>query len=270
MDLLSYFQLNEKPFKISPDPRFLYFSEQVKEAVARCEYMAKERIGPIYMYGAIGAGKTTILRRLYELFSQDDRYNVLPIISPNLKSSNSFLRLILDEWEIKTARSYTASLRNFETFLMGQDKEDKVPLLLIDEAQNMNRDTLRLLHYLMNFETEQYKLLQIILVGQDELANKILRFSELASRMFPIAINAMSQTGLKEMIEFRWSVAGSKQESLIADDEGYRTLYAYTKGLPRDAVKVCDEVMRVLASSGRKQASTEDITAVCEQFRLKI
>jgi len=74
MDTLAYFQLNEHPFWIGPDPRFLYMSEQVKEAIAKCEYMARERIGPIYISGLIGSGKTSILRRLYERLSQDSRY----------------------------------------------------------------------------------------------------------------------------------------------------------------------------------------------------
>jgi type II secretory pathway predicted ATPase ExeA len=93
--IIKYFELNEHPFMTSPDPRFLYFSSQVKEALAKCEFMARDRIGPIYMYGPIGSGKTSLVRRLQEKFSQDERYNVKLLIPPNLKSSNAFLRLIL-------------------------------------------------------------------------------------------------------------------------------------------------------------------------------
>ena len=96
MDVLQYFQLNEQPFRIGPDPRFLYLSDQVKEAIAKCEYMARERIGPIYIYGPIGAGKTSVLRRLYERLSQDEKYNLALLISPNVKSSNAFLRMIME------------------------------------------------------------------------------------------------------------------------------------------------------------------------------
>ena len=94
--IIKYFELNEHPFMTSPDPRYLYFSSQVKEALAKCEFMARDRIGPIYMYGPIGSGKTSLVRRLQEKFSQDERYNVKLLISPNLKSSNAFLRLILE------------------------------------------------------------------------------------------------------------------------------------------------------------------------------
>src|SRR5437763_17169367 len=153
--IVKYFGLKEHPFMTSPDPRFLYFSSQVREALAKCEFMARDRIGPMYMAGPIGAGKTSIVLRLQEKLSQDERYNVKLLISPNLKSSNAFLRLILETFDVKTERSYTASLSNFETFLVQQYQEGKVPVLLIDEAQNMIRDTIKLNHYLTNLQTNK-------------------------------------------------------------------------------------------------------------------
>src|SRR5205823_485125 len=134
-----------------------------------------------------------------------------------------------------TERSYTASLKNFEDFLLKQFKQGKIPVLLIDEAQYLNRDTLKLIHYLLNFETNRTKLLQIVLVGQEELGSKILHYKELASRMFPIVINAMSIDDLRDMINFRLTVAGYRGELFEDVDESYKTLYTYTKGLPRDA-----------------------------------
>lgn len=137
--IIKYFGLNEHPFMTSPDPRFLHFSRQVKEALAKCEFMARDRIGPIYMYGPIGSGKTSLVRRLQEKLSQDERYNVKLLVSPNLKSSNAFVRLILETFDVKTERSYAASLANFEEFLVKQYQENKVPVLLIDEGQYLKR-----------------------------------------------------------------------------------------------------------------------------------
>src|SRR3954464_3805828 len=151
--IIKHFELNEYPLRTSPDPGLLYFSSQVKEALAKCEFMARDRIGPIYMYGPIGSGKTSLVRRLQEKLSQDERYNVKLLISPNLKSSNAFLRLILETYDVKTERSYIASLANFEQFLITQYQHHNIPVLLIDEAQYMNRDSLKLIHYLLNFET---------------------------------------------------------------------------------------------------------------------
>jgi type II secretory pathway predicted ATPase ExeA len=254
----------------SPDPRFLYFSSQVKEALAKCEFMAKDRIGPIYMYGPIGSGKTSLVKRLQEKLSQDERYNVKLLISPNLKSSNAFLRLILETFDVKTERSYTASLNNFENFLVEQYKQGKVPVLLIDEAQYMTRDTLKLIHYLLNFETSKTKLLQIVLVGQEELGAKIMQYRELASRMFPIAMNPMSVDELKEMIDFRLKVAGFKGELFEDIEESYKTLYSYTKGLPRDAIKVCFELFIDLAAQGKKKANAKQLEEIAKGQNLRI
>jgi general secretion pathway protein A len=271
MDILKRFGLSEQPFKIGPDPRFLYLSDQVKEAIAKCEYMARERIGPIYIYGPIGSGKTSLLRRLHERLSQDERYNTSLIISPNLKSSNAFLRLIMDTFNVKTERSYAQSLRNFEQFLIGQYQAGSVPILLLDEAQNLNYDALKLVHYLLNFETATTKLLQIVLVGQEELAAKILKYRELASRMFPMAISAMSAEELREMVEFRWMVAGGKALPFEEDRGGwYKTLYAYSKGLPRDAVKVCDETLRDIALTGKKHATAEELGQIAKELNLAL
>ena len=271
MDVLQYFRLNEQPFRIGPDPRFLYLSDQVKEAIAKCEYMARERIGPIYIYGPIGAGKTSVLRRLYERLSQDEKYNLALLISPNVKSSNAFLRMILDAYHIKTERSYDQSLKNLEEFLVQEYKANRIPLLLVDEAQNLPRDVLKLIHYLLNFETATTKLLQIVLVGQEELAARIVRYKELASRMFPIAISAMSPEELEQMINFRWMVAGGKEMPFSGETkEIYKTLYAYTKGLPRDTVKVCDEVLRELVAKNKKQATVEEVAQIAKELNLRI
>jgi general secretion pathway protein A len=269
MDILEYFNLKESPFRMSPDPRFLYFSDQVSEALAKCEYMAKERIGPIYIYGPIGAGKTSILRRLNELLSQDEKNIITYLISPNIKTSNAFLRVVLESFGVKTERSYDQSLKNFETFLIEAHQQGKVPVLLVDEAQNLNRDCLKLVHYLLNFETPTVKLLQVILVGQEELAAKILRFPELASRMFPIAMNAMSADELRKMIAFRWMVAGGKDNPFeVPESDIYKVLFAYTKGLPRDAIKVCDEALRDMMFKGKKQASSEQIEQIAKEMNL--
>jgi len=268
--IIKYFSLNEHPFMTSPDPRFLYFSSQVKEALSKCEFMARDRIGPIYMYGPIGSGKTSLVRRLQEKLGQDERYNVKLLISPNLKSSNAFLRLILETFDVKTERSYTASLANFEKFLVEQYQTSKIPVLLIDEAQYMNRDHLKLIHYLLNFETNKTKLLQIVLVGQEELGTKIMHYHELASRMFPIAMNAMSIDDLRKMINFRLNVAGFHGDLFTDPDDAYKTLYTYTKGLPRDAIKVCFELFIELAGQEKKQGTSKQIEEIAKGQNLRL
>ncbi len=177
--------------------------------------------------------------------------------------------MILETFDVKTERSYIASLNNFEKFLISQYKDGKVPVLLIDEAQYMNRDTLKLIHYLLNFETNKTKLLQIVLVGQEELGTKIMQYRELASRMFPIAMNAMSLDDLRDMITFRLTVAGHNGGLFEDNDEAYKTLYTYTKGLPRDAIKVCFELLIELVAGRKKQASAQQIEEIAKGQNLR-
>ncbi|MDQ3848224.1 MAG: ATP-binding protein [Thermoproteota archaeon] len=239
----------------------------MKEALAKCEYMAKERIGPIYIYGPIGSGKTSTLRRLYERLAPEEQYQQALLISPNIKSANSYLRLILEAFDVKIERAYDQSLKNFEQFLIKQYEAGITPLLLVDEAQNMNRESLRLIHYLLNFETARVKLLQIVLVGQEELGAKILRYPELASRMFPIAILPMSFSELQHTIAFRWMVAGGKDTPPF-EEAAYPVIATYTKGLPRDAMKVCDETLRALFAQQQKQATPHLVEQVAKDLHL--
>ncbi len=269
MDVVEYFRLDEEPFKLSPSPRFLYLNTQVKQATAKVEYMTKHRTAPMYMYGAIGSGKTSILRRLYEGLSEDESYTLRLLIAPNIKTSNSFLRAIMDAFGVSTDRAYERSLKKFEAFLIEQYKQEKVPTLFVDEAQNMTREVLKLIHYLLNFETSDVKLLQVVLAGQEELSDKVKRYKELASRMIPIAINPMSPLDLEDMLKFRWSIASGNKSNLPFTQEALTEIFAYTKGLPRDAVKLSDEILRHVFLQQVSQAELEHVSNAAKELELE-
>ena len=265
-----YFGFNEYPFTVTADPKFLFFSTQVKEALSKCEFMARSRLGPLYMYGQRGSGKTTLVKLLFKKLSSEPQYNVKLYVAANIKTSNAFLRDILEIFEVKTERSYSASLKNFEKFLVEQAKAGKVPVLLVDEAQNLSKDMLKLIHYLLNFETDKVKLLQVVLVGQEELGTKIIQFRELASRMFPISMSTMILEDMRDMITYRLKVAGYN-ESIIQNDqaeEAYKTLYAYTKGLPRDAVRVCSLLLIALSIKRLKHATVDMVVQAAKDSNL--
>ena len=265
-----YFGFNEYPFMVSADPKFLFFSTQVKEALAKCEFMARSRLGPLYMYGQRGSGKTTLVKLLQKTLASEPHYNVKLYVAANIKTSNAFLRDILELFGVKTERSYSASLRNFEQFLLEQAKAGKIPVLLVDEAQNLTRDMLKLIHYLLNFETDKVKLLQVVLVGQEELGTKIIQFRELASRMFPIAMNTMIIDDMRDMIKYRLDVAGYKDPIIDESqaEEIYKTIYAYTKGLPRDTVRVCSLVLITLAIKRLKRATLDMVVQAAKDCNL--
>ncbi len=269
MDVLEYFRLDEEPFRLSPSPRFLYLNDQVKQASAKVQYMTTHRTAPLYMYGTIGSGKTSILRRLYEELSENELYTLRLLIAPNIKTSNSFLRAVMDAFGVATDRAYERSLKRFEAFLVEQYQAGKVPTLFVDEAQNMTRDILKLIHYLLNFETSDVKLLQIVLTGQEELSDKVKRYKELASRMIPIAINPMSPVDLEDMLKFRWSIASGNKSELPFSQEAMAEIFAYSKGLPRDAIKLSDEILRHVFLQQQTHAGSEHVTNAAKDLDLE-
>src|SRR5437764_8553656 len=165
----------------------------------------------------------------------------------------------MDAFGVSTDRAYERSLKRFEAFLIEQYTLGKVPTLFVDEAQNMTRDILKLIHYLLNFETSDVKLIQIVLVGQDELSDKVKRYRELASRMIPIAINPMSPVDLEDMLRFRWSIASSNKSDLPFSRDAMTEIFTFSKGLPRDAIKLSDEILRHLYLKQEKEAKSDHV-----------
>ena len=130
----------------------------------------------------MGGDTTSILRRPCEKLAADERYQLAKRISPDVKTSNAFQRIGLEVFDVPTGRSDGRSLKNLEGLLLEQFKNNQIPVVLIDEAQNLTGDCLKLIHYLLNFETATVQLLKIVLIRQEELAEKILRYKELVSR----------------------------------------------------------------------------------------
>jgi general secretion pathway protein A len=200
--------------------------------------MITNRVGPVYVHGDVGTGKTTIARRLYQQLLDDPQYIVAMIISPNLKSSNALLRLIMKEFHVKTDKKYENSLTLFGEFLQDSAVQGKVPVLFIDEAQLLKPDMLELVRFLLNFETNTQKLLQIVLFGQNELAANLESKKELKSRMYRSALASLNRSDMENMIQFRFQVAGGDKHPFTPD--GLDELYKLTLGLPREICKVTD------------------------------
>src|SRR5260370_3112680 len=220
---LEYFKLKEFPFLTSPDYRFLFLSDQVNETFQKCLYMIINSIGPLYTSGPIGAGKTTLSGRLEEQLEQEliqipdpdeegnfidtQRYLVANLIIPPKLTVNSLLRMALEEFKVPTDRSYSKSLEYLLAWLVMKHKIGVKPVLILDEAQNLTPTHLKLLHFLLNYETNKEKLLQIVLFGQNELTRKIERFPEMKSRMYPASLSAFNRIDTEELIKFRSFVA---------------------------------------------------------------
>lgn len=271
---LEYFKLKELPFLSSPDSRFLYLADQVNETLQKCLYMISNRIGPIYAAGPIGTGKTTLSNRLAQQLEQvfidsKKHYIVTYIVIPPQLTVNSLLRMILEEFGVKTDRSYAKSLENLLNWLREQHNAGLKPVLIIDEAQNLTPTHLKLIHFLLNYETAREKLLQIVLFGQNELARKIEKFPELKSRMYPASLSALNRSDTEELIKFRWYVAGGGN-AIPFSTEVLDEIFKTTLGLPREIVKLCDLALISAFSKQHNRVELADITNAAKELQITI
>jgi general secretion pathway protein A len=254
-----FFGLSEIPFKITPDPRFLWYSEQHKEAKAKIEYHLLAKDGPIYLSADVGLGKTSIAQRLRDELAADNLIKVVLAFAPNLRTANQFMRFIAEEFEVKTARSYSDTLKNFERYLIEQYKAGISPILLIDEAQNLTSDTLKTIHHLFNFTTKDEFLIPMALFGQPELHERIQRFKSLASRMYMAKLQPFDRQQTEEMMRFRWTVAGGKDFPF--DAEAITEIHRLTRGTARDICKLANESLLQALVHQKKSIDKEMVFA---------
>ncbi|MCC6613387.1 MAG: AAA family ATPase [Anaerolineae bacterium] len=259
-----YFGLAEIPFRVTPDPRFLWYSEQHQEAKQKIVYYVSQSAGPIYLLAQVGTGKTTIARRIAEEFSADATKKVVFVPSPKLTSTNAFLRFVMDEFEVKTDRAYARSLKNFQEFLVEQYQNGIACILLIDEAQNMTRDMLLLIQHLFNFSTNTEFLVQIALFAQPELQPRLERLESLKSRMSIAKLKPFNLEQAREMMQFRWTVAGGR--NLPFDDDALAEVYRITGGVPRPVVKLANEALIKTAVDGRHVVDRDTVNAAAAEL----
>jgi general secretion pathway protein A len=236
-----FFGLAEIPYQITADPRFLWYSPQHREVKEKILYHIITRKGPIYTFSDVGMGKTSIAKRIRDELAEDQTKKVVYVFAPKLTTSNSLLRFIMDEFEVKTDRNYAISLKNFEGFLIEQFKTGISPVLLVDEAQNFTRDMLKLIHHLFNFSTNTEFLIQVALFGQNNLHEAIERYESLKSRTVPARLKPFTLDETTQMIEFRWRVAGGERSPF--GTEAMTEVYRISGGNARSICKLCDAAL---------------------------
>jgi len=236
----TFFGFKEKPFKLVPNPAYFYLSKSHEEALAHLNYAISQGDGFVEITGEVGTGKTTLCRAFLE--SLNGKVEAAYIVNPKL-SPKQLLRNINEEFGIKSEGDNTKDLIDtLNIFLMQKKASGKKVILLVDEAQNLNRNVLEQLRLLSNLETNRDKLLQIILVGQPELS-QILYSHEL--RQLGQRITLSYQLGpltfneSKEYIQYRIGIAANKA-AIKFDRSAYRQIYKYSKGIPRLINIVCD------------------------------
>ena len=216
--VLSHFRLLEQPYRGGPDFRYLFTTDQVQEVLIQAVQLSVSRTAPFTLTGPYGTGKSTIITRTFSLLSSQKQYNVQLITLHKGVTRNWLIRKIAEVFGAKTARSYSQTLENVQAYLATIDQTGQVPILIIDDGHFMDDACLSTLYSLLNVEDNKFKLIQLIIAGQEPLLDNIARMGELESRMRSIEIAPMTPDELKKMFQFRWQVAGGKSEDFPLED----------------------------------------------------
>ncbi len=239
-----YFGLEEMPFSIAPDPRYIYMSDRHREALAHLLYGINSDSGFVLLTGDIGTGKTTICRCLLEQVPENSE--IAFIVNPKL-TVEELLATICDEFGInysKDNKSIKVFVDLINTYLLEVHTRGHKAILIIDEAQNLSAEVLEQLRLLTNLETSQSKLLQIVLLGQPELRDMVSRpeLEQLAQRITArYHLGPLSQKDVASYVTHRLSVAGLKKQIFPAST--IRKLYRLSKGVPRLINVLCDRAL---------------------------
>ncbi len=247
-----YFQLAEAPFSIAPDPRYLYLSDQHREALAHLLYGVKGDGGFVLLTGEVGTGKTTICRGLVEQLPSE--CDVALIFNPRL-TVVELLSTICDEFGVrypKDNRSIKVFVDLLNAHLLEAHARGRKSVLIIDEAQNLTASVLEQMRLLTNLETNQRKLLQIILLGQPELRDMLDRpeLRQLAQRIVArYHLGPLKKEDTEAYVQHRLAVAGARQQ--IFTPSSMKTLYRLTGGIPRLINTVSDRALLGAYAEGR-------------------
>src|SRR5436853_3963814 len=240
---LSFYGLREAPFAPTPDPKFLFQSPRHREALAQLIYGVRERKGFIVLTGEIGTGKTTLLRTLLERL---DASTPVAYVHNSALNIEGLLEYILQDWGVKSeAQTHAQRLFELNEFLIDQHKQGSSPVLVIDEAQNLTVPTLEAVRLLSNFETTSQKLMQILLVGQPELRDK-LNLPELRQLKQRVGLRchiaALSPEEPRQYMRHGLRIAGATDAGIFTD-AAIQRIAEYSQGTPRGINIVCDHCL---------------------------
>ena len=240
---LDHYGLTESPFDITPNPRFLFYSAKHREAFNHLLYGIRERKGFVQLTGEVGAGKTTLCRALLEQL--DDHYATALILNP-VMSAGELVKAVAIEFGLPVNgldRLDTLSVIN--QFLLQQVERGKDTVLIIDEAQDLTDDLLEQVRLLSNLETDNRKLLQIVLLGQPELRARLNnpRLRQLRQRItVRYHLQPLSRSEVDQYVRHRLHCSGANGTPCFTRPALWR-VYRYSQGIPRLVNAVCDKAL---------------------------
>ncbi|MGE5279545.1 MAG: ExeA family protein [Deltaproteobacteria bacterium] len=251
---MSYYQilgLEKEPFSTSPDPEFFYQSQEHRAALTRLLIEIRLRRGLSVILGDVGTGKTTLSRKLFQMLKQREDIEFFMILDPTFDTEQVFVESLLRTFRIqleKQAPSLLDMKEAIKQYLFQKGvQENKTSVLLVDEAQKLNTESLEVLRVMLNYETNEYKLLQVVLLAQLELLPKIREMKNLLDRVsMRYIINPFDDVETREMIDFRVRQAGYASTMPLFQEEAIAEVYQLTQGYPRRIAMVCHNALKRL------------------------
>ena len=244
--------MRKQPFSISPNPFLLYLTPALQVTLEKVRFVVDSRQGLTAILGDVGLGKSTVIRYLFNEYDAREDVAATLIPSPNFPSEFAFLKKICADFELPARRSMVDQENELRRFLLDVYARDRLCVVFIDEAQRLTGRQLELVRTLLNFETDETKLIQVVLAAQLELKQKLADSSKkaLRSRIFaPSLLAPLSLNETQEMVNFRCKQAGTKNTFA---SEAIETLYTLTGGIPREILKVAAVAWRFSEADGNR------------------
>lgn len=242
---LKFYGLIEEPFSTVPSPRYLFLTSVHSTALEKTLFVVSAKKGLAAVFGATGTGKSSLARLLHQKFLDHGFVSAL-LTNPSFPTPNALLRTIAQEFGMRTERSFKGMLDVFKGWLIEQALEQgRTVVLILDEAQSMGFRQLELLRQAVNFESDNQKLLQVVLFAQEELRGKLAhtRARNLRSRIVMAStLEPLSSHEVAEMIDFRWKVASGGGQHPFTPD-ALHALFERSEGMPREAAILADNAL---------------------------
>jgi general secretion pathway protein A len=265
----SFFGLKESPFNVNPDPRFLYLTKPIEEALTGLMYGIQTRKGFITLTGEVGTGKTTLINRLLD-WLRHRRARTAFLFNSRMNTSQ-LLDFILAEFDIECeSKSKSQRLMKLNQWLLDRYRAGETVVLIVDEAQNLTFPVLEEIRLLTNLETSTEKLLQIVLSGQQELEDKLKlpQLRQLRQRiMLRCKTTALSKEEIQQYIHERLKTAGAGEEPIFSP-QAMDTVHLYSLGIPRVINLLCEHSLVNAFVDQERPIQPKTVEAVAREFQL--
>jgi general secretion pathway protein A len=256
--------LKEDPFTLSADPRYLYLGDEHLAVYRQAQGVIVRRRGLSLIVGAMGMGKSSLARRLYDVYGPDENTVTAYIHTAAFKSAMDAARQISAAMSIPAKRSFQEQMDALEAASADIYREGKNLVMLLDDAQLMHRDALEVIHHIYNFEYDT-KVFQVLAFGQQEMIDLFASDKAVNSRVFnTLVLPSLTLPSSLQMILFRLQVAG-RNEPLISD-EAFEMLYERSGGVPREIVRLCALSTDRLLQTGESLVDSQLMREVIEAY----